>query len=425
MKVKGKHIFEKRPKVNGVDAALSNEISPLGHKHGDISVSGTNGLTGGGDLSDSRVISLGVPGTLSTNSINEFDGDTHRHLVNFPVISVASKTGVITLNKSDVGLSNVDNTSDLAKPVSDATQTALNLKISADLIGAANGVASLDANQKVPLSQINDSLIGQVEYRGVWNASTNTPTLPTTPTEKGHYYVTSVAGSRFGHSFEIGDWVISNGASWDKVDNTDAVSSVAGKTGVVTLVASDVGAPPTTRSISAGVGLSGGGDLSANRSIAMGTPSTLTTSTTNSVSGTTHAHAVTFPVTSVASKTGAVTLTATDVGLGSVLNTAQMNKVSSGSTTDPNTTLDSLILTNHSNSPNTSIYWHILTLFYSSVSTSANRAQIAIPYNGTAFDGMIFTRKSSGSTWDSWVSYGSRIRTSAPATPVNGDIWMV
>lgn len=41
------------------------------------------------------------------------------------VTSVAGKTGAVTLNKSDVGLANIDNTSDLNKPISTATQTAL------------------------------------------------------------------------------------------------------------------------------------------------------------------------------------------------------------------------------------------------------------------------------------------------------------
>ena len=45
------------------------------------------------------------------------------------VNSVAGKTGNVTLDKSDVGLSNVDNTSDLNKPVSTATQSALNGKV--------------------------------------------------------------------------------------------------------------------------------------------------------------------------------------------------------------------------------------------------------------------------------------------------------
>jgi len=45
-----------------------------------------------------------------------------------PVQSVAGKTGSVSLAKGDVGLGNVDNTSDADKPVSSATQTALNSK---------------------------------------------------------------------------------------------------------------------------------------------------------------------------------------------------------------------------------------------------------------------------------------------------------
>lgn len=49
---------------------------------------------------------------------------------NASVESVAGKTGVITLDKNDVGLGNVDDTSDANKPVSTAAQTALNSKLS-------------------------------------------------------------------------------------------------------------------------------------------------------------------------------------------------------------------------------------------------------------------------------------------------------
>lgn len=42
------------------------------------------------------------------------------------VNSVNGKTGEITLTKSDVNLSNVDNTSDLDKPISNAVQEAIN-----------------------------------------------------------------------------------------------------------------------------------------------------------------------------------------------------------------------------------------------------------------------------------------------------------
>jgi hypothetical protein len=42
------------------------------------------------------------------------------------VLSVAGKTGAVTLAKGDVGLGNADNTSDAEKPISSATQAALN-----------------------------------------------------------------------------------------------------------------------------------------------------------------------------------------------------------------------------------------------------------------------------------------------------------
>ena len=54
-----------------------------------------------------------------------------------PVQSVASKTGAVTLDKSDVGLGNVDNTADADKPISSATQSALNAK-QATLVSGTN-----------------------------------------------------------------------------------------------------------------------------------------------------------------------------------------------------------------------------------------------------------------------------------------------
>lgn len=54
-----------------------------------------------------------------------------------PVQSVASKTGAVTLVKGDVGLGNVDNTADADKPISTATQTALNAK-QATLVSGTN-----------------------------------------------------------------------------------------------------------------------------------------------------------------------------------------------------------------------------------------------------------------------------------------------
>jgi hypothetical protein len=82
---------------------------------------------------------------------------------------------------------------------------------------------------------------GTVNYKGTWDASTNNPTLnnPPATSTKGDYYVVSVAGTQFTISFAVGDWIISSGTAWEKVDLTDAVSSVFGRTGAVVGVSTD------------------------------------------------------------------------------------------------------------------------------------------------------------------------------------------
>lgn len=63
---------------------------------------------------------------LDTNKCYRWSGSTYVYITSGAVDSVAGKTGVVTLVKSDVGLGNVDNTSDVNKPVSTAQQTAIN-----------------------------------------------------------------------------------------------------------------------------------------------------------------------------------------------------------------------------------------------------------------------------------------------------------
>jgi hypothetical protein len=105
------------------------------------------------------------------------------------VSSVNGQTGAVVLAKADIGLANVDNTSDASKPISTATQTALDgkaavshshsisqitglqtaldtkaatsyvdtqvgLKVSTSLLGVANGVATLNSSGIIPSSQL-------------------------------------------------------------------------------------------------------------------------------------------------------------------------------------------------------------------------------------------------------------------------------
>lgn len=109
--------------------------------------------------------------------------------------------------------------------------------------GVALGVATLDASGKVPISEIPDAVIGALSYQGTWDASTNTPTLTSSVGTKGYYYVVSVAGSTNLNGVTdwlVGDWAVYNGTAWQKVDNTDSVTSVNGFTGAVVLTTTNI-----------------------------------------------------------------------------------------------------------------------------------------------------------------------------------------
>jgi hypothetical protein len=80
------------------------------------------------------------------------------------VQSVAGKTGAVTLVKADVGLGNVDNTSDANKPVSTAQQTALNAK-EVLLSGASTKTAPIDADAII----ITDSAASNGTKRTLWS----------------------------------------------------------------------------------------------------------------------------------------------------------------------------------------------------------------------------------------------------------------
>jgi hypothetical protein len=87
------------------------------------------------------------------------------------------------------------------------------------------------------------SLTGGLIYNGSWNASTNTPTLASGVGTQGSYYVVSVSGSTNLDGvtdWVIGDWAIFNGTIWQKIDQTNLVTSVAGRTGNIILANTDI-----------------------------------------------------------------------------------------------------------------------------------------------------------------------------------------
>lgn len=217
-----------------------------------------DGLTGGG--TGAVTISLGTPSASGSGSntygSNSVTDDSHTHQINLPDASTTVK-GVVRI----------------------ATQAEVNGGSSNDLVvtpmtlrkGGDNGVASLDANGKIILSQIPDAVYGNVLYGGNLTEFTEedlaasvsissslrarlgladtvtTITIANATSSsitgeygyaslEGVYFICEAAGSwGLTGSFEVGDWMISTGTSWQKVDNTDAVKSVNGQTGNVNI----------------------------------------------------------------------------------------------------------------------------------------------------------------------------------------------
>ena len=165
-------------------------------------------------------------------------------------------------------------------------------------------------------------IAGGVVYQGTWDAATNSPFLTSGIGTKGYYYVVSVPGNTNLDGitdWQVGDWAIFNGTVWQKVDNSEVVyvSNVATGTGLtggpitttgtislantavtagvygdaanvpqVTInaqgqatnvtnvaisisVANVANAVPDSRTITAGTGLTGGGNLASNVTISM------------------------------------------------------------------------------------------------------------------------------------------------------------
>jgi hypothetical protein len=105
----------------------------------------------------------------------------------------------------------------------------------------AGAPVKLDGAGKIAVAQLPSAIM---TYEGVWNASTNSPTLADGIGDAGMVYRVGTAGTQDLGSgnitFDVGDYIIYNGTVWEKSDTTDAVASVNGQTGVVVLDTDDI-----------------------------------------------------------------------------------------------------------------------------------------------------------------------------------------
>ena len=82
--------------------------------------------------------------------------------------SVNGKTGSVVIEKLDLGLENVDNTSDLSKPISTATQSALDSKVDI-IVGKQLSTEDFTSELKTKLENIDTSNLGGNLVWDEWN----------------------------------------------------------------------------------------------------------------------------------------------------------------------------------------------------------------------------------------------------------------
>ncbi len=112
-----------------------------------------------------------------------------------------------------------------------------------------------DTTAMTPLTvkeRIDAALVGGVEYKGTFNANTGLTNSGgnLNNAEKGDLYIIDTLGTIYGQTWAVGDHLLINdnmggsidNSKIDKVDNTDAVTSVNGLSGPVVLNGGNVGA---------------------------------------------------------------------------------------------------------------------------------------------------------------------------------------
>lgn len=253
-----------------------------------VTVTAGNGL-GGGGTGNSMTILLGTPSTITQSTTNNVTSNSHTHALSFTEVPSPTASGNeisfidtvsqganggITATKKTVRSASTTQTGVVELATQDEVNTGTDTTrvVTAATLGKgkANGVASLDENSKIISSQLPDYLLGQVMYGGNAIAiggnadiavssslkakkgiTADVITIHPTASEpgggtnygyaqlEGVYFIAQVTGTlgdvTGGITYDKGDWIISTGEAWAKIDNTDAVKSVNGKTGVVNI----------------------------------------------------------------------------------------------------------------------------------------------------------------------------------------------
>ncbi|MGS2743608.1 hypothetical protein ACU6TU_08425 [Halomonas sp. LS-001] len=277
------------------------------------SITAGNGLIGGGDLSADRSIRLGVPSMITGTTGNERTEDSHTHAIkataarnntsddalllasamNAHRTSADHDERYYTKNEVDTALANVESSSDtsgLQSTVNSNTDaiSALESRAITAGIGLVGG-GDLTSDRTITL--------------GLPSMLSGTTANARTDTSHSHAIKATAARNNTSDDALLLASAMNAHRTSDDHDGryytkaqTEALVAGNDPSGSVSTLQDDVEANTSainaleSRTITAGSGLVGGGDLSANRSIQLGMPSTLSGTTANSRSDDSHTH---------------------------------------------------------------------------------------------------------------------------------------
>lgn len=239
-----------------VTISAGSQTSTLATVNTDVGTFGSSSLvpviTVNGKGLVTAVTTASISSSISvTGSDLTMSGTTGSAITNATLATVNSNVGSFGSN-SAVGTFTVNGKG--------LVTAASNINIDPVAIGAvpvtqlavANGVATLGSDGRLVTAQIPSALVGALVYQGVWDASTNTPTITSGSGIQGQYYKVNVAGTTTidgNNNWQVGDMIVFNGTTWDGIDGlTTEVTSVFGRVGAVTatLASSDFANQGTT-----------------------------------------------------------------------------------------------------------------------------------------------------------------------------------
>ncbi len=149
-------------------------------------------------------------------------------------------------------------TGDITTTAGSLATTLTNASVTGQLLtGYSSTTGTISATDSIlsAIGKLNANIAlvsGAIVFKGLWNASTNTPTLTSGVGTTGWMYKVSVAGTTTLDgisSWNVGDQLFFDGTHWDKIDGVSTeVLSVFGRTGAVVATAGDYNTSQVTES---------------------------------------------------------------------------------------------------------------------------------------------------------------------------------